>query len=178
MSYNSKVIRLANIFFQFFDLTSIEIIHIFLPIRKQHEINTWLIIQKIFTLFPHITLLTSRSNLDTYQMENYLLKPDSVIKENRWGIPEPDQATPYLKSKIDLVLIPLLAFDRQGFRVGYGKGFYDRFLSPLSQKTIKIGLSNFTPVERIEDINKYDVKMDFCVTTEQVWHFSQLSTST
>jgi 5-formyltetrahydrofolate cyclo-ligase len=75
------------------------------------------------------------------------------------------------------VLIPLLAFDRQGFRVGYGKGFYDRFLSLLSQKTIKIGLSNFAPVERIEDINKYDVKMDFCVTTEQVWHFSQLSTS-
>lgn len=161
-------------FFHFFDLTSIRIIHIFLPIRKQHEIDTWLIIQEIFTSFPHITLITSQSNLETYQMENYLLKPDTLIKENRWGIPEPYQAKPYLEERIDLVFIPLLAFDQQGFRVGYGKGFYDRFLSSLSQKTVKIGLSNFAPVEKIKDINEYDVKMDFCVTTEQVWNFSKI----
>jgi len=163
-------------FFRGFDLSSIKTIHVFLPIHKQHEINTWLIIEAIFASFPQIRLITSQSNLATCQMENYLLTPDTLIKENRWGIPEPYQATRYLDNDFDLVFLPLLAFDRQGFRVGYGKGFYDRFLFPLSEKIIKIGLSIFAPVERIEDINQYDVNMDFCITTEQVWHFHHLST--
>ena len=74
-------------------------------------------------------------------------------------------------SKIEVVFVPLLAFDKKGNRVGYGKGFYDRFLSECNPETIKIGLSFFEPEELIEDVFENDVKLDYCVTPDEVYQF-------
>ena len=70
-----------------------------------------------------------------------------------------------------MVFVPLLAYDKQGNRVGYGKGFYDNFLSKCKPETIKIGLSFFPPEEKIKDVSESDVKLDFCVTPEEVFRF-------
>ena len=75
------------------------------------------------------------------------------------------------EKEIDLVLVPLLCFDKKGFRVGYGKGFYDRFLSKCRSDVLKIGLSYFKPVEKIEDVRDFDVALDYCITPKGVWHF-------
>jgi len=69
---------------------------------------------------------------------------------------------------IDAVLIPLLAFDNQGFRVGYGGGFYDRFLPACRPEALKVGLSFFDPVDVIEDKDQYDIPMDYCVTPTEI----------
>ena len=79
-------------------------------------------------------------------------------------ITEPDE--------IDLVLVPLLAFDQEGYRVGYGKGYYDKFLSQCREDVIKIGLSFFEPVDAISDINQFDMSLNYCVTPQQVYDFS------
>ena len=71
-----------------------------------------------------------------------------------------------------MILMPLLCFDKQGFRVGYGQGFYDRFLPQCRKDIIKVGLSIFEPIDKIVDVNKIDVKMDFCVITDRVWTFN------
>ncbi|MNY75556.1 5-formyltetrahydrofolate cyclo-ligase family protein [compost metagenome] len=63
----------------------------------------------------------------------------------------------------------MLAFDRNGYRVGYGKGFYDRFLQKIN--TRKIGLSMFEPVDCITDVNEHDVKMDLCITPDRIYFF-------
>jgi len=70
-----------------------------------------------------------------------------------------------------LALIPLLAFDQHGYRVGYGKGYYDKFLSQCREDVVKIGLSFFEPVDNIDDINQFDISLNYCVTPQQVYEF-------
>ena len=158
-------------FFQYFDLHQIKTLHIFLPILKQNEINSQLIIQECFQNYPHLTLVTSKSNFQTRTMDSYILKNQTQIRENRWGIPEPINAIACSDEIIDMILIPLLVFDEQGFRVGYGKGFYDRFLQKCRTDVIKVGLSLFEPVDKIDDVNEYDVKMDCCVMSKDVYEW-------
>ncbi len=156
-------------FFNRFELSDIKKLHVFLPILKHNEINTWLIINGIMQNHPHIRPIISKSHLKTSEMDSYVFDTNTKIVENRWGIPEPVDAIKCPDDTIDMILMPLLCFDKQGFRVGYGKGFYDRFLQKCRTDIIKIGLSLFEPVDKIEDVNEYDAKMDFCVMTEWVW---------
>jgi len=158
-------------FLQYFDLTQINNLHIFLPILQRNEINTYLIIQAIQQNYPHITIIVSKSNFHTCEMSHFVLTPTTVLIENKWHIPEPINGQSFPEKLIEMVLLPLICFDQQGFRVGYGKGFYDRFLARCTHKITKVGLSHFPPIDKIDDIHKLDVKMDFCVTTETVWTF-------
>jgi 5-formyltetrahydrofolate cyclo-ligase len=70
-----------------------------------------------------------------------------------------------------MILLPLLAFDEKGYRVGYGKGFYDRYLSRCRLDILKVGLSMEAPMAEIGDTDAYDMRMDYCVTPEKVWEF-------
>jgi len=159
-------------FFKFFDLSEIKRLHIFLPILRQNEINTWFIVDEIRQNYSHIIPIVSRSKFETCSMESYVLDSDTKIVENDWGIPEPIHAIKCPDDTIDMVLIPLLCFDRQGFRVGYGKGFYDRFLANCREDIIKVGLSLFESVDEIDDVDEYDVRMDFCVMSDRVLLFN------
>ena len=156
-------------FFHFFDLGKIKKVHVFLPILRQNEINTWLLIDEFRQNHPHVNIIISKSNFQTYRMESYILESHTQLIENNWGIPEPIDAKKCPDNTIDMILMPLLCFDKQGFRVGYGKGFYDRFLLQCKKNIIKIGLSLFEPVIKIDDIHENDVKMDYCVMTHCVF---------
>ena len=70
-----------------------------------------------------------------------------------------------------MVILPLLAFDQQGYRVGYGKGFYDKFLSGCREDCLKVGFSYFEPIETIDDCNEFDVPLDLCITPQNVYVF-------
>ncbi len=166
---HEKSQAISQNFFNHFDLRKIKKLHLFLPIIKQNEINTWLIIDQIKQNYPYITPIISKSNFQTYSMESYILHPHTKIVYNKIGLPEPINAIKCPDDTIDMILIPLLCFDKQGFRVGYGKGFYDRFLKKCKKDIIKIGLSFFEPVEKIDDVNKNDVKIDFSVMSDNVW---------
>ena len=86
-----------------------------------------------------------------------------------WEIFEPINDVSIEAKKIDLVLVPLLCFDEQGSRIGYGKGFYDKFLADCSPNCLKIGLSYFAPIREISDTQNFDIKLDFCVMPAKVW---------
>ncbi|MEY3642146.1 MAG: hypothetical protein RLZZ149_74, partial [Pseudomonadota bacterium] len=90
---------------------------------------------------------------------------------NQYGIPEPMGGIEIKAGQIDAAIIPLLAFDNIGNRVGYGKGYYDRFLANCRADVLKIGLSFFPPVSSIDDIENFDKKLDFCITPERVYAF-------
>lgn len=152
-------------------LHRIRIVHCFLPIIKNGEIDTWLIVRQLQSEFPHLAVAIPRTDPPSGAFTSHLLTPQTVLAPNRWGIPEPQNGEPIAPATVDLVLVPLLAFDRAGRRVGYGKGFYDRFLAQCRPGTPKIGLSYFDPVERIGDINEFDVALDACVTPGRVWQF-------
>jgi len=165
--------RSAAIADQFFGERSIQgTLHLFLPIARQNEVDTWLIIHRLWRDFPAVRVAVSVTDVTTGQLTHYPLLPDTVLTENRWGIPEPLAPThPIPATDVDLVLVPLLAFDMTGHRVGYGKGYYDRFLATCRPDCLKIGLSLFGPVERITDAESTDIRLDSCLTPEQAYVF-------
>lgn len=151
-------------FFRTIDLTHIKVLHTFLPIEKQKEVNTWLIIERLKKQFPDVKVSIPRINNQSSSIENFYYEGPDQLEKNTWGILEPKQGIPTPTDKIDAVLVPLLAFDRNGNRVGYGRGFYDKFLATLNCK--KIGLSFFPPVKTIEGMSDRDIPIDLIVTPE------------
>ncbi len=104
-------------------------------------------------------------------MTHFLLTDNTKIKKNEYNIPEPIDGIEVPTSKIEVVFVPLLAFDKAGHRAGYGKGFYDKFLSECKPETIKIGLSFFEAEAVIDDVFENDVKLDYCVTPNGIYQF-------
>ncbi|MBV9241520.1 MAG: 5-formyltetrahydrofolate cyclo-ligase, partial [Acidobacteria bacterium] len=96
----------------------------------------------------------------------------SDLVENKWGIREPDGEQTASPDEFDIVLVPLLAFDSFGHRVGYGKGYYDRFLSLCRPDCLKIGLCAFAAETKIEDIHPGDIKLDLCLTPDEGFAFN------
>ncbi len=82
------------------------------------------------------------------------------------GIPEPSNAQKADFEEVDLVLVPLLAADKMGNRIGYGGGFYDRLLQ--NSKAAKIGLSLSTKLDKISQKEVWDIKLDGVLTPFEV----------
>lgn len=161
--------RIANRFFENFDLSDIKILHVFLAIEENGEVETAIVCRRLWRDFPDVSTVAPRVNFQTMQLETLSLTSNTKLVKNRWNISEPIGCEPIENAKIDAVLTPLLCFDRRGFRVGYGKGFYDKFLSECRADCLKIGLSHFAPTEEISDARSFDVKLDFCITPEKVF---------
>lgn len=165
--------KICRQFFENFSPRSFHNIHVFLPIPSQKEVNTWLIIQKLQKEYPQTGIVVSRTDWKNRKMENFLLKEDTRITVSSLGIPEPTEGEVCTAEKIDIVLLPLLAFDLAGNRVGYGAGFYDRFLRNCNPKALKAGLSFFSPVpELISDVHEHDISMDICICPDRIYYFS------
>ncbi len=143
--------------------------HVFLPITEQKEVNTECILHLLSGKDKEI--IVSKSDFTTRNMTHFLLTDSTKIKKNSYNIPEPVDGIEVPVTKIDVVFVPLLAYDTKGNRVGYGKGFYDKFLSNCKPETIKIGLSFFEAEETIGDVFENDVKLDYCITPKKVYAF-------
>lgn len=165
-------IDLLNMF-KTLPLTGLRFIHFFLPIKRFREPDTLPLIHWALEEYPEIKIVLSRSNLDTHLMEHFIWNDEQELVKNRWGIQEPQQGKKVLAQQIDAVIVPLLIFDKEGNRVGFGKGFYDRFLSDCRSDCKKIGLSYFDPIAEIKDINPYDVKLDLCITRSKIWNLNR-----
>ena len=150
-------------------LQEIKAIHIFLPIIKHNEINTFPLIEYIKTNFPQIKIIVPKVIENTNEMLALELTHDCDLIENKWGIPEPCNETIIKPSQIDLIILPLLGFDLQGNRVGYGKGFYDRFLTQCKTNIIKVGFCIDKPFTKITDIEVHDYKLDYVVIPEKIY---------
>jgi 5-formyltetrahydrofolate cyclo-ligase len=169
----ARSVRVAELLFAQFDVAGWRAVHIFLPIVRQRELTTWPIIRRIWAEFPQVRVVVPVVMPDG-QLTHRLLTLETPLWENAWGIPEPLEAPTVAVAELHAVLIPLLAFDLQGQRVGYGKGFYDRFLADCPQ-ALRIGLSLEPPVERITDAWPGDVPLHACIAPEQVWRFDAAS---
>ncbi|MCC9136534.1 5-formyltetrahydrofolate cyclo-ligase [Pontibacter silvestris] len=161
--------RIADLFFQHFALQPGQMVHVFLPILKNNEVNTWLIIEQLWREYPMVRVAVPVTDVAKNVLSHHHLTEEAVLVENTWGIPEPQDAHVIQAQEVDIVLLPLLAFDKSGHRVGYGKGFYDRFLAGCRPDVLKVGLSLEPPVEQITDTNLFDVPLDAVVMPEGVW---------
>ena len=102
-----------------------------------------------------------------FKMDFYKWSFSDILKINKYGIPEPETKNIVYP---DVILVPLVAFDNNLNRLGYGGGYYDRLINKLSKKKkiIKIGLA--LSVQKIDKvpINKYDQKLDYIVTNKYI----------
>lgn len=162
--------RISDLFFSSFDISFIKTLHTFLPMAANKEPDTWLIIERIRRKFPNIRLSIPRINKTTDELENFYFEGLHQLEENNWGIKQPKQGVPVGSDKIDLVLVPLLAFDITGHRVGYGKGYYDKFLTTCNPECLKIGLSLLPPLSKIPS-ETGDVQLNACITPEKIYYF-------
>ncbi|GGC25423.1 5-formyltetrahydrofolate cyclo-ligase [Parapedobacter defluvii] len=156
------------------DMAGFSTVHLFLPIEGNREPDTYAVAEWLRHTYPHIRLVLSRTDRITHGMHHFIWAEDTLLKENHWGIPEPENGTAVSAQEIDAVFVPLLAFDIRGNRVGYGKGFYDRFLAECGPATTKIGLSLFEAEPAIGDTDVYDIPLDCCVTPQQIWDFNTI----
>lgn len=150
------------------DLWTKALYHLFLSSEKKNEVETSFLISLLQSKDKQIVV---SKMLNDSKLEHYLLSDETVLRENDYGILEPVSGIKIDALEIDVVFLPLLVFDMQGHRVGYGKGYYDRFLVGCKKKTIKVGISFFEPIDKIEDIGENDIAMDFVVTPNQVFSF-------
>jgi len=146
--------------------------HLFLTIEEQKEVDTEFILQILAGKDKEIVV--SKSDFTTLEMTHYLLTDNTKFKKNEYNIAEPVDGLEVPITKVDVVFVPLLAFDLKGNRVGYGKGFYDKFLSQCNSKTIKIGLSFFEATPAIADLSESDIRLDYAVTPIEVYTFTPL----
>ena len=161
--------QICDQFFSNFDLSILKIIHLYLPIEKNKEPDTWLLLNRIQREFPAVRISVPR--VRNNHLENFFYEGVHQLEKNAWGIPEPRQGIPTPIEKIDLVIVPLLAFDQNGDRVGYGKGFYDKFLKECPASCKKVGLSFFKPVSHIQDVEAFDIALTNCITPDKMYSF-------
>ncbi|GAA4392282.1 5-formyltetrahydrofolate cyclo-ligase [Hymenobacter koreensis] len=162
--------QVTELLFSSFAVNEWRAVHLFLPIRRQKELDTWPIVHRLWQEFPAVQVGVPVSHTDG-RLTHHQLLPHTVLAASKWGIPEPVNAPELLPTAFDAVLVPLLAFDEQGHRVGYGKGFYDRFLLECRPAALRIGMSLEPPVPRIADAWSGDVRLHACITPAGVWHF-------
>jgi 5-formyltetrahydrofolate cyclo-ligase len=168
LEIEEKSLKIANNLLQL-PIWNLVYYHLFLTIEGLKEIETSFILHILAGKDKEI--IVSKSDFQTLEMTHYLLTDNTKIKVNPYGIPEPVTGIEVSDSKIEVVFVPLLAFDKIGNRVGYGKGFYDSFLSKCNPETIKIGLSFFAAEEQIEDYSSTDISLDYCVTPSEIYKF-------
>lgn len=142
--------------------------HIFLPISSKKEVNTEYVLHILQG--KDKSIVVSKADFSTGEMKHILLQENTVLKTTEYGIPEPVSGIEISSEILDVVFVPLLGYDKNGHRIGYGKGFYDRFLSKCSPNTIFVGLSFFEAEPEIM-VEATDIPLNFCITPKKTIEF-------
>lgn len=145
-------------------------VHCFLSINSKLELNTNPIITYCWN--NGIKVVVPISDFNSFTMKTALYNSNTNLVEKDYNILEPENPILTKNDEIDIVITPLLAFDINGFRVGYGKGFYDKFFNAFKNQPIKMGLSMFEPIKKISNLNSFDIPLNICVTPKKIYSFS------
>jgi 5-formyltetrahydrofolate cyclo-ligase len=160
--------QICEMLFANFQLSE-KTVSVFLPIERLKEINTYMILEKGISIGSRMAL--PKINEKNLSMKHILYESQAQLEVNSLGIPEPRYGKNVNIKDVEIVLVPLLANDEKGNRVGYGKGYYDRFLKKCSATTFFIGLNLFDEFETISDLEDFDIQLHFCVTPNKVHRF-------
>ncbi|RQO31235.1 5-formyltetrahydrofolate cyclo-ligase [Taibaiella sp. KBW10] len=143
----------------------------YVPMAEMAEPNTYFLAQYLEAIIPGLVTAYPITNLKESTMEAFIADENTPFEKNRFGLVEPLSTLKMDPEAIDVVFTPLLIADLQGYRVGFGKGIYDKYLKTCRTDTLKIGFSYFEPVSEISDINKNDIPLDIIITPYQIFEF-------
>lgn len=139
------------------------IIHCFASIEKNNEVETHKVLEQILSDGKTLVMskIVSRTDLNHFKVDSL-----SSLVDNNMGIPEPESGEFVEAQDLDLIIIPALACDRNGNRLGYGAGYYDRFLSRTSAKKLALCPHQFL-IDSIP-VEKHDQNLDAIITESDV----------
>lgn len=165
--------KIFHNFISKFQLKENQKVHCFLSIPEKGEVDTSLFLNyffehKIRVFVPKMM----KGKLIALEINR-----DTPLIENSWGIKEPAGNQDCGVEDYDYIVTPLLYADQFGNRVGYGKGFYDRFFSEISTKAIRVGVSFFPTKEDVEDVSEFDVPLNYLVTPTETLSFNSLGSN-
>ncbi len=166
----SKLEDLMLIHFQRLPIDLKNTIMTYAPIEVQNEFDPSLIEEYCDFRIEDALFIYPVVNRETDTMKSFIVPDGTFFEQNMYGISEPVGGIKIFPEHIKMMFVPLLAFDVHGNRVGYGKGYYDKFIKLCDQSMIKIGFSFFEPVV-IDDVSARDEKLDFCITPEGIYEF-------
>jgi 5-formyltetrahydrofolate cyclo-ligase len=166
-----KLDDLLLIQFQKLPLETIHVLLSYCPSEKYNEPNTYLFSTYLGHMMPALQTCYPVTDFDTLEMKPLLVNDYTEFYLTEAGIEEPVDGIDIDPKEIDLVFVPMLICDKAGYRVGFGKGFYDRFLPKCSEDVVKVGFSYFEPVDCIDDTNQFDIPLNFCITPGRVIEF-------
>ena len=142
--------------------------HLYLSNEINNEAETGEIINLLFKKHKRVFVPKIQgSNLMNIEIDN-----NTNYSLNYLGIKEPLSSNQKDTNLLEVIFVPLLVFDKLGHRVGYGGGYYDKFLGNIKDDILKIGLSLFEPIDKIQDIEKYDISLDYTITPKRVYDFT------
>ena len=157
--------------FQHCSLGDIQTLLSYWPINDKVEVNTHLMVDYLSFRIPGLRVAFPVMDISEHGLKPFVIDENTDYRQNDYGIAEPMNGEEIAATEIDAAFVPLLVCDKKGYRVGYGKGFYDRFLATCREDILKIGFSHFEPVELIKDINEFDVPLSICITPNKIYEF-------
>lgn len=159
---------------QFQRLTFADTLHIlctYWPIEILGEFNPDILTRYLHFVHPGLQECFPKIDLVADTIAPILVNDETEYLNNKYNIPEPVDGKQIEPADIDIIFVPLLAFDADGYRVGYGKGYYDRFLPVCKSAVITIGFSYFDALDKIDDRTQYDVPLNYCITPHRLYEF-------
>ena len=141
------------------------------PIEENGEPDTSLFNDYLEFKNPAIKILYPKADFENLELEAIEVDADTAFQKNARNIHEPMDGIVMDAGVIDLVFVPLLIFDKQGYRIGYGKGFYDKYLPKCRPDCLKLGFCYFDPIQKIEGTRDFDVPLNLCITPQKVYVF-------
>ncbi len=140
---------------------------LFLPIERTKEINTYKIWEKATSFGAQVAV--PKINRKTEEMKHLLFETEDQLEISDWGIPEPSKGRVIAAEHFDIVIVPLLVADKGGNRVGYGKGYYDKYLT--NKNVVTVGVCyDFQVVDELPKEN-HDVKLDILITDKSIYRW-------
>lgn len=170
-SYQNEIHQsLKTLLNQHFTQNPHSVVHIFLPISRKREIDTWSILRWAREAWPDAKWVVPK--IVGGAMLHIPITTDTIFQTSDYGISEPVSDQGMDAQRIDLAITPLLSFDSEGYRLGYGGGFYDRFFAQ-APKVRRLGISLFPPVKKLPEVHSFDVPLHQCITPERIWSWDR-----
>ncbi|MFY0602062.1 MAG: 5-formyltetrahydrofolate cyclo-ligase [Cyclobacteriaceae bacterium] len=165
--WQERVALAENLLLKFVEQNQIRSCHLFLPIKRNNEFDSWPVVNRLHE--NGVKVFVSTSDFESFTMTHFEYSDKLKFQSNRFDIPEPIGNQSADISGVQMILIPLLAADKRGFRIGYGKGFYDRVLADLPSEILKVGINLAPLFDRFGFEEEHDIRLDYCVTPHKIY---------
>lgn len=141
-----------------------KVIHCYVSMNKRNEVNTHPLIKDLVK--GEKKLAVPVTNFGDGTLSHIYLEKFEDLKENKWGVLEPQNGELANVEDFDLVIVPMVGGDHDKNRIGYGKGFYDRFLQKIKCPAIGL-IFNCCLIEEIP-VEPFDVALDKCISESKI----------